>query len=99
MNYRLFWALRAAYAWTMKRVVYQKQAQKVLRRLSPKLSKQIRRKIDDHAAGRLVDVTRLSGRGEYVRIRCGSWRVIVEESEAVVDVVKIAPRGDADKGS
>ena len=83
----------------MKRVVYRKQAQKVLRRLSPKLSKQIRRKIDDHAAGRPVDITRLSGRGEYVRIRCGSWRVIIEENAFVVEVVKIAPRGDAYKGS
>ena len=83
----------------MKRVVYRKQAQKVLRRLSPKLSSQIRRKIEDHAAGRPVDITRLLGRGDYVRIRCGDWRVIVEESESVVDVVKIAPRGDAYKGS
>lgn len=83
----------------MKSVVYRKQALKVLRRLSPKLRSQIEGKISDHAAGRFVDITHLLGRRGYCRIRCGGWRIIVEDKASVVEVVKIAPRGDAYKGS
>ena len=80
----------------MKRVVYRKQAHKVLRRLPPKLRNQICGKIMDHAAGRYADVTRLAG-SDLFRIRCGDWRVIFADDAVVVDVIKIAPRGDAYK--
>ena len=82
----------------MKKVVYRKQAVKVLRRLPPKLRNQVRGKINDHAAGRPVDITRLTG-SDQLRIRCGDWRVIVVETPLVVEVMKIAPRGDVYKGS
>ena len=80
----------------MKRVVYRKQAQKVLRRLPPKLCNQIRSKILDYAVGRPADVTRLTG-SDLLRIRCGDWRVIVAENSVVVEVIRIVPRGDAYK--
>lgn len=86
----------AVYLLRMKRVVYRKQASKALRRLPPKLQDQIRGKIMDHAAGKYADVIRLKG-SDLLRIRCGDWRVIVADDEVVVDVIKIAPRGDAYK--
>lgn len=43
------------------------------------------------------NVKRLQG-SDYLRLRVGDWRVIFSEACVVIDVVKIAPRGDVYKG-
>ena len=76
----------------MKVIRYSASATKSLRRMQPKQARAIVGKINDYAAGDMVDVTQLSG-GEGIRIRVGQHRVIIDENGSIINVVKIAVRG------
>ena len=83
----------------MFEVIYSRQAIKQLNRLPRKLAKRLRSKILEVAADPFApnnNVSALKDREGY-RLRIGSWRVIYEvDGEQVrIDVIRIAPRGEA----
>lgn len=76
-----------------------KEAQRALRKMAPKLAKQIRSKVQEvaHAPHKAHNnVTRLKG-SPYYSLRVGDWRVIYEirDEELVMLVLHVKPRGDA----
>lgn len=79
----------------MKRVSYSKHAIKVLSKMPMNESIRIRSKIRQYAddpASQANNVKKLQGRDAY-RLRVGDWRVIFDENEVVIDVIKIGARG------
>ena len=79
----------------MKEVRYSRAAAKVLTRRTAKLRKRIMTKIAQYAAdpaSQAANVTALKGRTGK-RLRIGDWRVIFDETETTIEVLKIGPRG------
>ena len=79
----------------MKTVSYSKQAIKVLARMPANESARIRSKVRQYAddpASQSNNVKKLQGRDAY-RLRVGDWRIIFDENEVVIDVIKIGARG------
>lgn len=85
----------------MKRtVIYSKQAAKKLGRMPASEADRIRQKIVPYAedsASLANNVKKLEG-VEYYRLRVGDWRVIFREDGFIVDVIKVAARGEAYRG-
>lgn len=84
----------------MKKVTYAKKAIRALSRLPVNEEKRIRAKVAQYAAdpaSQANNVRKLQGM-DYYRLRVGDWRVIFKEDGTVVDVVKVAPRGEAYEG-
>lgn len=85
----------------MKRtVIYSKQAAKKLGRMPASEADRIRQKIVQYAedpASLSNNVKKLEG-VEYYRLRVGDWRVIFREDGFIVDVIKVAARGEAYRG-
>lgn len=85
----------------MKRtVIYSKQAAKKLGRMPASEADRIRQKIVQYAedsASLANNVKKLEG-VEYYRLRVGDWRVIFREDGFIVDVIKVAARGEAYRG-
>ncbi|KQS99174.1 MULTISPECIES: type II toxin-antitoxin system RelE family toxin [unclassified Rhizobium] len=82
------------------RVIYDKEAIKALTRMPATDAKRIRQKIQQYAedpASLANNVKKLQDI-EYYRLRVGDWRVIFSEDGLVVDVIKIAGRGEVYKG-
>ena len=82
----------------MYRIVFTKQTDRVLRKMSRNQARLIREKLDQLAQDRYArnpNLTRLQGRPGY-RLRVGDWRVIyeLEDDRLVILVLKIAPRGE-----
>jgi len=82
----------------MYRIVFTKQADRALRKMSRNTARLIREKLDQLAEdpyARNPNLTRLQGRPGY-RLRVGDWRVIyeLEDDRLVILVLKIAPRGE-----
>jgi len=82
----------------MYRIVFTKQADRALRKMSRNTARLIREKLDQLAEdpyARNPNLTRLQGRPGY-RLRVGDWRVIyeLEADQLVILVLKIAPRGE-----
>jgi mRNA interferase RelE/StbE len=82
----------------MYRIVFTKQADRVLRKMSRNTARLIREKLDQLAQepyARNPNLTKLQGRSGY-RLRIGDWRVIyeLEDDRLVILVLKIAPRGE-----
>jgi len=82
----------------MYRIVFTKQADRTLRKMSRNTARLIREKLDQLAQdpyARNPNLTRLQGRPGY-RLRVGDWRVIyeLEDDRLVILVLKIAPRGE-----
>jgi mRNA interferase RelE/StbE len=75
---------------------YTKHALKALRAMQKSRATAIIAKIDDYAAGRQVDAKQLKG-SDLIRIRVGQWRVIIDENDTVIIVLKIGTRGDVYK--
>ena len=81
----------------MKEITYRRAAARALRRMQPARAAAIIEKIEAFARGEQVDVKALKG-SEYLRIRVGSDRVIVDDQMNVVDVIDAGPRGGIYKG-
>lgn len=85
----------------MKKIAYSKQAIKTLSRIPKNESERIRSKIRLYAADPTAlenNVKKLQGEESY-RLRVGDWRVIFDENDVVIEVIKIGARGDVYKGS
>lgn len=83
----------------MYEILFTKQADRALRKMSRNTPRLIREKLDQLAQdpyGRNPNITRLQGRTGY-RLRVGDWHLIyeIEDDCLVILVLKIAPRGDA----
>lgn len=79
----------------MKDVTYKPAALKALRKMPANTAKRIRGKIAEYAAdpaSQANNVKALKGR-EGIRLRVGDWRVIMDDTGEVLDVLKIGPRG------
>jgi mRNA interferase RelE/StbE len=79
----------------MKQISYTKAAIKALRRMPANTSTLIRAKIDAYARdpdGHANNVRSLKGR-EGIRLRVGSWRVIMDDQGHILAVLEIGPRG------
>lgn len=79
----------------MKRVSYTRAAIKALSRMPQNTAARIRTKITEYAenpASQANNVTRLQGR-TGVRLRVGSWRVIMDDQGSVLAILDIGPRG------
>jgi mRNA-degrading endonuclease RelE of RelBE toxin-antitoxin system/antitoxin component HigA of HigAB toxin-antitoxin module len=80
----------------MKPLAYSKDAVKALRKMQPKGRLAVLTRVEAFANGERVDVKKMQG-SEFVRIRVGDDRVIIDEQTATVLVVKVGPRGDVYK--
>lgn len=80
------------YIQLMKQITYQRAALKSLRKMQPKRRDAIVAKVELYASGGTVDVKALVG-SEFLRIRVGQDRVIVDDKDNVVDVIDAGPRG------
>lgn len=81
----------------MYRIVFTKQANRALRKMSRDTARLIREKLDQLAQDPSApnpNLTKLQGRSGY-RLRVGDWRVIyeLEDDRLVILVLKVAPRG------
>ncbi|MFC1975113.1 type II toxin-antitoxin system RelE/ParE family toxin [Chloroflexota bacterium] len=81
----------------MYEILFTKQADRALRKMSRNTARLIREKLDQLAQdpyARNPNITRLQGRPGY-RLRVGDWRVIyeLEDDRLVILVLKVAPRG------
>lgn len=79
----------------MMTITWRKGALKTLRRVPRPEAQRIREKVklyaeDPQALGN--NVKALTG-SDYIRLRVGDWRVIMDEQGDVLDVIKIGPRG------
>ncbi|NKN39716.1 type II toxin-antitoxin system RelE/ParE family toxin [Agrobacterium sp. a22-2] len=84
----------------MKRVTYAKKALKALSRIPVNEERRIRAKVVQYAddpASQANNVRKLQGM-DYYRLRVGDWRVIFKDDGTVIDVIKVAPRGEAYEG-
>ena len=82
------------------RIIYDKQAIKALTRMPATDARRIRQKVQQYSenpASLANNVKKLQG-VEYYRLRVGDWRVIFTEDGLIIDVIKIAGRGDVYKG-
>ena len=85
----------------MYKLTFKRQAIKALRKMPSLPARRIRRELDESAEnpeGRDLDVNALRGRRGF-RLRVGEMRVISEryDDACVIDVLRIAPRGQAYK--
>ena len=80
----------------MRRVVYSRDALKVLARIPANTARLIRAKVLQYAsdpASLANNVKALKGRPDYFRLRVGDWRVVFREDGTIVDVIEVGPRG------
>ena len=81
----------------MYQILFTKQADRALRKMSRNTARLIREKLDQLAQNPYAqnpNVTKLQARPGY-RLRVGDWRVIyeIEDDRLIILVLKIAPRG------
>lgn len=84
----------------MRKIVLSKQAATALQRMPQSDAKRIAAKLQQYSAdpsSMANNVKKLQG-SEHYRLRVGDWRVIFDETGIIIDVVKIALRGDVYKG-
>ncbi len=85
----------------MYKLTFKRQAIKALRKMSAREALHIRRELDELAESpdrRDSDVRPLRGRSGF-RLRVGEMRIIFERDDdaRIIDVLRIAPRGQAYK--
>lgn len=80
----------------MKTLSYSKDAAKTLRRMPRPDAQRICRKLAAYAEDPMSqrnNVKALVG-SEYIRLRVGDWRIIMDDQGTVLQVLKIGARGD-----
>ncbi|AOG12497.1 type II toxin-antitoxin system RelE family toxin [Agrobacterium sp. RAC06] len=84
----------------MRDVVYSKDAIRSLNRMPANEARRIRSKVLQYAAdpASLANNVKKLRDSRYHRLRIGDWRVIFREDGTVVDVVRVAARGEAYEG-
>ena len=80
----------------MKQVTFTKGALESLRKMQKSRATAIINKIDAFASGQSVNAISVKGT-DFIRIRVGNWRIILDDTGIVIAVLKIAPRGDVYK--
>jgi len=80
----------------MKEIRYARQALKALRGMQKSRARAVVEKIEAYARGEPVDAKKMAGTN-FIRIRVGQWRVILDDDGVVVIILKIGPRGDVYK--
>ncbi|MBA4799886.1 MAG: type II toxin-antitoxin system RelE/ParE family toxin [Rhizobiales bacterium] len=84
----------------MREVVYSKHAIRTLNRMPANEARRIRSKVLQYAedpASLANNVKKLKD-SRYHLLRIGDWRVIFGEDGTVVDVIRVAARGEAYEG-
>lgn len=86
----------------MYTIKYKKSAQKALQSMPSKVAAKFIEAFEMLAANpasKALDIKPLKGEGSLYRLRMGSWRAIyeIENSQLIIYVVKIGPRGDVYK--
>lgn len=79
----------------MKQVTYQRTAQRKLRKLPANERTKLILKINQYAENPdslANNVIRMQGTPHY-RLRVGDWRVVFDEFDTVIDIIKIDARG------
>lgn len=79
----------------MKKIAYSKSAIRFLNKIPANQSARIRSKIKQYAedpVGLENNVTALKG-SNYIRLRVGDWRVIMDDQGTVLEILKVGPRG------
>ncbi|QGG91293.1 type II toxin-antitoxin system RelE/ParE family toxin [Agrobacterium sp. MA01] len=84
----------------MRDIVYSKDAIRSLNRMPANEARRIRSKVLQYAAdpASLANNVKKLRDSRYHRLRIGDWRVIFREDGTVVDVVRVAARGEAYEG-
>lgn len=83
----------------MKKITYLPEAVKYLKRMPKNDSKRVVSKIEQYAKSPeslANNVTKLAGE-PFSRLRVGNYRVIFDETDRVIEIQRIAPRGRAYK--
>ena len=81
----------------MLKITYAKKASKTLRTMQPRTAHRILAAIEKLAEDPVradLDIKAMRGR-DGCRLRIGDWRVIYTHDDIVLDIEKIAPRGEA----
>ena len=80
----------------MKPIAYSKSSLKVLRRIPANEARRIRDKIEQYAREpkELANQIKALAGLEFIRLRVGDWRVIMDDTGAVLEILKVGPRGD-----
>ncbi|WP_249978226.1 type II toxin-antitoxin system RelE family toxin [Vreelandella olivaria] len=79
----------------MKAITYRKSALKMLQRMPRPESERIQGKIKAYAeapGSQRNNVKALKG-SDYIRLRVGDWRVIIDEHGDVLNIIHIGTRG------
>jgi mRNA interferase RelE/StbE len=79
----------------MREVTYSGNATKMLQRMPATDARRIRQKVAQYAenpASLANNIKALVG-SPFIRLRVGDWRVIMDDRQRVLTVVKIGPRG------
>ena len=77
-------------------IIYSRQAIKVINTLDSSTKQRLRTAIEKLPDG---DIKLLQGRVSVYRLRVGGWRVLFSYSDNnIIQIEKIAPRGDVYKG-
>lgn len=84
----------------MRGVVYSRDAIRTLNRIPANEARHIRAKVQQYAdnPSSLANNVKKLRDSRYHRLRIGDWRVIFREDGTVVDVVRVAARGEAYEG-
>ena len=84
----------------MRDIVYSKDALRTLNRMPANEARRIRSKVLQYASdpASLANNVKKLHDSRYHRLRIGDWRVIFREDGTVVDVVRVAARGEAYEG-
>jgi mRNA interferase RelE/StbE len=79
----------------MREILYAKSALKSLLGMPRNEAERIRAKVEQYAASPRSlgnNVKALAG-SPFIRLRVGDWRVIMDDRDAVLEIVRIGPRG------
>lgn len=79
----------------MKRIIYSKSALKTLRRIAANDARRIRFKIEQYAASpsSLANNMKVLAGSPYIRLRVEDWRIVMDENDLVLEVLKVGARG------